>query len=185
MEVIVLKVRHQENLDELAQVIKRGRTLDGPESGWRMPVTAQPGDLAVWYAGSPDQQYVAYGWITGLPAKREPTRQPYGPVAGVRCLPSGPVPRSAVAHQTHGFQETNVSQLAVTVPAEVADAFLRALGFDQRWIEVRERISLEVTHVAALPPAREVWQTAQWLGGVERSAPSRHPEQAAKDRKIN
>jgi hypothetical protein len=162
MQVIVLKVRHQENLDELAQVIKRGRTLDGPHSGWRMPVTAQPGDLAVWYAGSPDQQYVAYGWITGFPAKRELTRQPYGPVAGVRCLPGGPVPWAPVAGKTHGFQGTNVSQLAVTVPAEVEGAFLRALHLDQWWVEARERISLEIARVVAPAPAREVWRTAQW-----------------------
>jgi hypothetical protein len=138
MHVIVLKVRRQENLDELAQAIQRGRTLDGPEGGWRMRVTAQPGDLAVWYAVSPDQQYVAYGWITGLPSKREPTRQPYGPVAGVRLLPHGPVSRVAVAAKTHGFQETNVGRLAVTVPEEVEGAFLRALGFEKEFVEARD-----------------------------------------------
>src|ERR1700690_2410164 len=115
MKVVLLKVRYRENLDELAQTIQRGRTLDGPDGGWRMPVTAEPGDLAVWYAASPDQQYVAYGWITGPPSKRESTRQPYGPVAGVRPLPGGPVPRAAVAAKADGFQETNVGQLAVTV----------------------------------------------------------------------
>ena len=172
MQVIVLKVRHQENLDELAQIIKRGRTLDGPHSGWRMPVTAQLGDLAVWYAGSPDQRYVAYGWITDFPAKREPTRQPYGPVAGVRCLPSGPVPRTTVAEETHGFQGTSVSQLAVTVPAEDQDAFLRSLRLDQRWIEACAFISLEVARVVTPAPASEVWQTAQWPGRTEGSAPS-------------
>jgi hypothetical protein len=81
-----------------------------------VPVSAQPGDLAVWYAASPDQQYVAYGWITGFPSKREPTRQPYGPVAGVRLRPGGPVSRAAIAAKAHGFQETNVDRLAVTVP---------------------------------------------------------------------
>lgn len=176
MQVIVVKVRHQENLDELAQVIKRGRTLDGPDGGWRMPVTAQPGDLAVWYAGSPDQQYVAYGWITDFPVKREPTRQPYGPVAGVRPLPGGAVPRTTVAKETHGFQGTNVSQLAVTVPAEVEEAFLRALGLDQWWIEAREWISLEVGRVVAPVPARDLWQAAQWPDRTERSATSGRPE---------
>jgi hypothetical protein len=167
MQIIVLKVRHQENLDELAQAIQRGRTLDGPDGGWRMPVSAQPGDLAVWYAASPDQQYVAYGWITGFPSKREPTRQPYGPVAGVRLLPGGPVSRAAVAAKAHGFQETNVDRLAVTVPEEIEGAFLRALGLGKRFAEVREVISLEVARVVAPVPPRNTWRTARWPINVE------------------
>jgi hypothetical protein len=162
MQVIVLKVRYQTNLDELAQTVQRGRTLDGSDSGWRMPVTALPGDLAVWYAASPHQQYVAYGWITGVPSKREPTRQPYGPVTGVRLLPGGAVSRAEVAAKTHGFQGTNVGQLAGTVPEEVEGAFLRALGFGKRFIEVRDLISLEVAHVVAPAPPRKNWQTAHW-----------------------
>src|SRR5258706_9793387 len=107
------------------------------DGGWSMPVTAQPGDLAIWYAASPDQEYVAYGWTAGLPSKREPTRQPYGPVAGVRPLPGGPIPRAEVAAKAHGFQETNVGQLAVPVPVEIEGARLRALGFGKRFAEVR------------------------------------------------
>lgn len=49
VKVIVLKVRHKENLDELAEVIRRGRTLDGADGGWQMPKHAELGDLAVWY----------------------------------------------------------------------------------------------------------------------------------------
>jgi hypothetical protein len=167
MQVIVLKVRYQENLDELAQTIQRGRTLDGPDGGWRMPVTAQPGDLAIWYAASPDQEYVAHGWVTGRPSKREPTRQPYGPVAGVRPLSGGPVPRAEVAAKAHGFQETNVGQLAVTVPADIEGAFLRALGFGRRFVEVRELISVEVARVVAPAPPRKVWHTAHWPIGAQ------------------
>jgi hypothetical protein len=166
MQVIVLKVRYQENLDELAQTIQRGRTLDGSDGGWRMPVTAQPGDLAIWYAASPDQEYVAYGWIAGLPSKREPTRQPYGPVAGVRPLPGGPMPRAEVAAKAHGFQETNVGQLAVTVPEEIEGAFLRAVGFGKRFVEVRELISVEVARVVAPAPPRKIWHTARWPIGL-------------------
>lgn len=162
MRVVVLKVRYQENLDELAQVIQRGRTLDGSDGGWRMPVTVQQGDLAVWYAGSPNQQYVAYGWVAGRPYKREPTRQPYGPVVGVRLLPVGPVSRAVVAAKAHGFQETNVGQLAVTVPEESEGAFLRALGLGKRFVEVRELISLEVARVVAPAPPRNTWRTAHW-----------------------
>ena len=137
MQVIVLKVRYQKNLDDLAQTVQGGRTLHGSDGGWRMPVTAQPGDLAIWYAASPDQEYVAYGWTAGLPSKREPTRQPYGPVAGVRPLPAGPIPRAEVAAKPHGFRETNVGQLAVTMPEEIDGAFLRALSFGKRFVEVR------------------------------------------------
>jgi hypothetical protein len=95
--------------------------------------------------------------------------QPYGPVAGVRCLPGGPVPRAEAAGKTHGFQGTNVSQLAVTVPAEVEGAFLRALRLDQRWVEAREQISLEIACVVAPTPAREVWRTAKWPVRAEHS----------------
>ncbi|HUY52424.1 MAG TPA: hypothetical protein VMV92_43080 [Streptosporangiaceae bacterium] len=42
---------------------------------------------------------------------------------------------AAVAADAHGFQETNVGQLAVTVPEEVEGAFLRALGFGKRFVQ--------------------------------------------------
>jgi len=53
------------------------------------------------------------------------------------------VSRAAVTEQTHGFQETNVSQLAVTVPEDVESAFLQALGLGKRLVATRELISLE------------------------------------------
>jgi len=66
MRVIVLKVRRRENLEELAAVIRRGHTFDDDElGGWQMPKYAQPDDLAIWYAASPDQEYRAYGWVCG------------------------------------------------------------------------------------------------------------------------
>src|SRR5258707_5778658 len=128
MQVIVLKVRYQKNLDDLAQTIQRGRTLHGSDGGWRMPVTAQPGDLVIWYPASPDQEYVAYGLTAGLPSKREPTRQPYGPVAGVRPLPGGPIPRARVAAKPHRLRETNVGQLAGTMAEEIRRPVLVSLG---------------------------------------------------------
>lgn len=80
MKVIVLKVRHRENLEELDEVIRRGRTLDG---GWQMPKHAELGDLAIWYAASPDQEYRAYGWVAGTPVKPQGELvKYYGPVAG-------------------------------------------------------------------------------------------------------
>src|SRR5258706_16218585 len=103
-------------------------------------VCRSPRSPEIWPSGmrpAPDQEYVAYGWTAGLPAKREPTRQPYGPVAGVRPLPGGPIPRAEVAAKAHGFQETNVGQLAVAVPEEIEGALLRALGFGKRFAEVR------------------------------------------------
>lgn len=56
MKVIVLKVKGAANLDELAEVIQQGHTVEG---GWQMPKDAAPGDLAVSYAGDPDQDYRA------------------------------------------------------------------------------------------------------------------------------
>jgi hypothetical protein len=97
MKIVVLKVRQKKNLVELDLAIERGRTLeedfhDGPEpGGWKMLKDAQPGDLAVWYAASPDQEYRAWGWVVGRPVP-SPV-QPgiyFGPVAGVRRL--GPIP---------------------------------------------------------------------------------------------
>jgi hypothetical protein len=62
MDVIVLKLRLEENLRELDEVIQRGCTFDTGErdrldrvGGWQIPRTARLGDLAVWYAGVPDQ----------------------------------------------------------------------------------------------------------------------------------
>lgn len=94
MKVIVLKVRNRENLDELDEVIHQGRTLEGGLGGWQMPKDAQLGDLAIWYAASPDQEYRAYGWVSGIPRKPESELvKYYGSVAGVRSLPT---PRARV-----------------------------------------------------------------------------------------
>jgi hypothetical protein len=145
MKVIVLKVRHKENLDELEEVIRRGRTLEGDLGGWQMPKDAQPGDLAIWYAASPDQEYRAYGWVSGIPSKPESERvKYYGPVAGVRSLPAA-VPRQKVAAAS-GFNEKGVGQLAETVHRRTDD-FLLAVGFDSRFVAARELISDEIAKV--------------------------------------
>lgn len=145
MKVIVLKVRQQENLDELEEVIRRGRTLENGLGGWQMPKDAQPGDLAIWYAASPDQEYRAWGWVSGIARKPESELiKYYGPVAGVRSLPT-PVPRRDVAAAS-GFNEKNVGQLAETVHLRVDD-FLLAVGFDKQFVAARELISHEVARV--------------------------------------
>lgn len=142
VKVIVLKVRHRENLDELDEVIGRGRTLDGGNGGWQMPKHAELGDLAIWYAASPDQEYRAYGWVAGTPVKPEGELvKYYGPVAGVRSLPA-PVGRHVVAAAS-GFNEKGVGQLAEMVHQRV-DEFLLALRFDHRFVAARELISDEV-----------------------------------------
>ena len=145
MKLIVLKVRHRENLEELAEVIRRGRTLDGVDGGWQMPKYAELGDLAIWYAASPDQEYRAYGWVAGTPAKPAGELvKYYGPVAGVRLLPK-PVGRHVVAAAS-GFNEKGVGQLAEMVHDREED-FLLAVGFDQRFVAGRELISAEVIRV--------------------------------------
>jgi hypothetical protein len=145
VKVIVLKVRHRENLEELAEVIRRGRTLDGGDGGWQMPKSAVAGDLAIWYAASPDQEYRAYGWVAGTPVKpKGELVKHYGPVVGVRLL-RVPVGRGVVAAAS-GFNEKGVGQLAETVHDRV-DEFLLAVGFDKRFVVVREQISDEVARV--------------------------------------
>jgi hypothetical protein len=133
MNVIILKVKGKKNLAELADGIRDGHTLTGTSpdpghGGWQMPKTARPGDLAIWYAGAPDQRYVAYGVVAGIPRKPSSERvKYYGPVADIRPLPAGPQPRKSVAAKS-GVNGTTVAQLAQTVPAERAAAFLKALG---------------------------------------------------------
>jgi hypothetical protein len=143
MNVIVLKVRGRENLEELDGVIQRGQTRGGGLGDWQMPKDAQLGDLAVWYATSPHQEYRAYGWVAEVP--RKPPGQAskyYGSVAGVRSLV--PASRKAVAAAS-GFNEAGVGQLAQTVPAPVDD-FLLAVGFDRRFVEA-------ITAMAEVIPA--------------------------------
>jgi hypothetical protein len=151
MKVIVLKVRHQENLQELEEVIQRGHTYEdnererlGGAGGWQMPKNAQPGDLAIWYAGAPDQEYCAYGWIIGDPHRWE-ARKYYGRVAGVRRLT--PVGRRYVAEKS-GFNEDTVNQFAETVYDRVDD-FLRAVGFSRAFVAARELISEEISSIAS------------------------------------
>ena len=70
MEIRVLKVRREENLDELKGVITTGHTVIGQgQGGWQVPAPSQIGDLAVWYSGDPQQKFVAYGWVCGLPGR--------------------------------------------------------------------------------------------------------------------
>jgi hypothetical protein len=154
VEVIVLKVRHKENLDELAEVIRRGRTLDGDDGGWQMPKHAELGDLAIWYAAYPDQEYRAYGWVADVPVKPDGELvKYYGPVVGVRPL-TQPVPRR-VAAAASGFNEKGVGQLAEVVHQR-ADDFLLALGFPERFVAARELISGEIRRavrsLADFPP---------------------------------
>lgn len=64
MKVVVLKVNHEQgNVDELDRGIQAGRTVDG----WQMPKHSGPGDIAVWYASAPRQEYIAWGWVTATP----------------------------------------------------------------------------------------------------------------------
>src|SRR5215469_8564011 len=100
IRVHVLKVRGRENLDELEQGIAAGHTV----KGWQMPKSASLGDLAIWYAASPDQHYRAWGWVAGTPAVgfRRSERLYVGPVAGIR--PIEPVkPRREVANPWPDF----------------------------------------------------------------------------------
>jgi hypothetical protein len=142
MKVHVLKVRYQENLDEMEAGIRAGHTVDG----WQMPKGAEPGDLAVWYAAWPDQEYRAWGWIAGAPEAgfRGSSRMYKGPVTGIRAIE--PVPRLEVAGVC-GFNRDAVNPLAQTVPDEIAGDFLRALGFGAQFVAARELISVEVARV--------------------------------------
>lgn len=107
-----------------------------------MACRSEPGDLAIWYAASPDQEYRAYGWVSGTPVKPSgELMKYYGPVAGVRLL-AGPVPRHVVGAAS-GFNEKGVGQLAEVVYQRVDD-FLLALGFPERFVAARELISDEI-----------------------------------------
>jgi hypothetical protein len=150
MRVIVLKARQKKNLEELDLVIERGRTLeedlhDAPEpGGWKMLKDARPGDMAVWYAASPDQEYRAWGWIVGRPVP-SPAQSGifFGPVAGVRRLT--PASRLKVA-EASGFNRDGVNQRAEEVRWR-ADEFLLAVGIDKKIVRNRELISAEIARV--------------------------------------
>lgn len=76
MEIRGLKVRREANLKELDEVIEVGHTVIGEsgQGGWQMPASAEVGDLVIWYSGSPQQKFVAYGWVCGTPVKPEGQR---------------------------------------------------------------------------------------------------------------
>jgi len=143
MKVHVLKVRGKDNLTEMEQGIAAGHTVDG----WQMPKTALPGDLAIWYAASPDQDYRAWGWVAGPPSPgfRESDRLYMGPVAGIRQIE--PVRRRLEVAEACGFNRDSVTQQAQTVSDEIVDDFLRELGFNRRFIAARELISAEVVNI--------------------------------------
>jgi hypothetical protein len=85
LTVHILQVNDQrENTDELARSVSIGRT----EEDWQMPRGARPGDVAVWYAsGRNAGNYVAWGWVDGIPYHVERGFGPYrGTVAGMREL---------------------------------------------------------------------------------------------------
>jgi hypothetical protein len=110
-----------------------------------MPAESQVGDLAVWYSGNPQQNFVAYGWVCGLPYKPEgEQRKYYGPVCGVTRLPGGPKPRAEVGANSGFMADADeVIPMAQTVTRNHS-AFLLALGFSPRFVEGREHISAEV-----------------------------------------
>lgn len=127
MKVRVLKVDNdQGNLGELAACIAVGHTVDN----WEMPKHSEPGDIAVWYASSPRQAFVAWGWVSGdtEPGFRGNPGRYTGPVEGVRAL-QPEVPRMRLASETGYFQDPNsVVSRPQTVPDELASAVLRSLG---------------------------------------------------------
>jgi hypothetical protein len=146
MEIRVLKVRGEASLDELKEVIATGHTVTRQgQDGWQMPASSQVGDLAIWYSGVPQQEFVAYGWVCGLPYKpKEEQRKYYGPVCGVAGLPNGPKPRAEVGAASDFMADADeVVPMAQTVPRNHG-AFLLALGFSPRFVEARQHISEEV-----------------------------------------
>jgi len=142
VKVCVLKVDNDKaNLDELAASVAAGRTVEG----WEMPKHAEPGDLAVWYASDPKQDYVAWGWVAGIPTPgfRGSLRRYTGPVAGMRSIE--PLSRIDVAAASGFNRDPNsVVPQPQTVPPRMAGNFLRALGLDPELLEV---ISAEVAAV--------------------------------------
>jgi hypothetical protein len=68
-------------------------------------------------------------------------------VAGIRRIE--PVKRRPEVAEASGFNRDSVTQQAQTVPDEIVDDFLRALGFNRRFIAAPELISAEVLTIAA------------------------------------
>lgn len=70
-----------------------------------------------------------------------------GPVGSIRRI--DPVkPRHEIA-EACGFNRDSVAQQAQTVPDEIADDFLRALGLPRRFVTARDLISEEMVRVLA------------------------------------
>lgn len=142
MKIRVLKVDNdQANVDELNLGLRAERTVNG----WQMPKYSGPGDIAVWYAAAPRQEYIAWGWVAGVPKPgfRGNDRLYIGPVAGMRHME--PVPRLEAAGSS-GFNQDpdSVIPQAQTVPDEMADDFLVALGLDPH---LMKQISSEIRRV--------------------------------------
>jgi|SRR5712691_6187712 len=133
MKVRVLKVDHdQANLDELGRGLQVGQTA----RGWQMPKQSSPGDIAVWYAAAPRQEYIAWGWVAGTPRPgfRGNDSLYVGTVLGMRALK--PVPRLQAA-ELSGFNRdpNSVIPQAQTVPDEMTADFLTSLSLDPRLME--------------------------------------------------
>jgi hypothetical protein len=79
--VHILQVNDEaENIDELDRSVRAGHTVED----WQMPKGARPGDLAVWYAaGRHAGNYVAWGWIDGVPRRVERGPGPYRGTVGL------------------------------------------------------------------------------------------------------
>ena len=110
-----------------------------------MPASAEVGDLVIWYSGSPQQKFVAYGWVCGTPVKPEGQKvKHYGPVCAVARLPRGSKPRAEVGERS-GFMADpdEVVPMAQTVTRN-QPAFLRALGFDAAFVNGLGRMSDEM-----------------------------------------
>ena len=121
IKVHVLQVNLQpENIKDLTAAVDAGHTDD---DGWQMPKGARTGDLAIWYMAG-RQEFVARGWVEGIPWKVEHGHGPYrGSVAGVQWI--DPVDRTEVIDRC-GFDGGRQSYQ--TVSNGIAANFLRSLG---------------------------------------------------------
>lgn len=110
-----------------------------------MPKHSRAGDIAVWYAATPRQEYVAWGWVADAPEPgfRGNDNLYVGPVADMR--PIQPVPRLKAAEPSGFNRDPNsVIPQAQTVPYEMTDDFLSALGLDPH---LMEQISSEIRRI--------------------------------------
>lgn len=136
-------------LDELGRGLQDGQTIDG----WQMPKHSRAGDIAVWCAAAPRQEYVAWGWVADAPKPgfRGNDNLYVGPVAGMR--PMQPVPRLKAAEPSGFNRDPNsVIPQAQTISDEMTDDFLSALGLDPH---LMEQISGEVRRVLPRDPRQQ------------------------------